>query len=101
MSEEFVSVIDISNFSPTQAVLNTEVEITSTVEPSNATNKEIFWWVVSYNNVLLKAHDPPLQGTDVATFRTTGTGAGKRTFITPKKIGAIGIQAIISHGSEA
>lgn len=82
----FTQVNDITNFSPLQAIINTETEITALVTPSNATNKEIIWSLVS-----------PSGG---ATFRTTGTGTNKRTYITPRVSGRLEIRATIIHGLE-
>jgi len=68
----FIAVTDITNFNHSGASLTIgeEVELTATVVPSNATHQEMEWSVIS-----------PIGG---ATFRTTGTGASKRTFMTPQ-----------------
>jgi hypothetical protein len=81
----FVSVTDITNFSPIQAIVGAEIELTATVSPTTATNKEIDWSVV----------------TGTATLRTTGSGTTKRTFLTATASGNIIVRATIRNGKQA
>jgi uncharacterized protein YjdB len=81
----FISVTDITNFSPLQAIVGQEIELTATVSPTNATNKEIDWSVVSGN----------------ATIRTAGSGATKRSYLTATKSENITVRATVRNGKQA
>ena len=80
----FIAVRDITNFQPTQAIVGQEVELKATVEPSNATNREIDWSLVSGN----------------VTFRTSGSGVTKRTFMTANASANITLRATIRNGQQ-
>jgi len=74
----FIAVTDITNFSPVQAIVGQEVELTATVVPSNATNKTIEWSLVSGN----------------ATIRQSGT----RYFLTANASANVSVRATIRNG---
>jgi hypothetical protein len=76
----FISVTDITNFRPTQAIVGQEVELLADVIPANATNRTIEWSLVSGN----------------ATFRRSGT----RTFLTANASSNITLRATIRNGRQ-
>jgi hypothetical protein len=76
----FIAVTDITNFSPTQAIVGQEVELTATVSPSNATNKTIEWSIVSGN----------------ATIRQSGT----RYYLTANASQNVTVRATIRNGQQ-
>jgi uncharacterized protein YjdB len=80
----FIAVTDITNFKPTQAIVGTEIELTATVNPTTATNKEIDWSVV----------------TGSATIRTTGSGTSKKSYLTATKSENITVRATIRNGKQ-
>jgi len=78
----FISVTNITNFQPLQAIVGQEVEITAAVQPSNATNRNIVWSIVSGSG----------------TIRQQGTGANARFFLTATGTGTINVRATIANG---
>jgi hypothetical protein len=76
----FISVTDITNFKPLQAIVGQEVELTATVNPANATNKTIEWSLVSGN----------------ATIRQSGT----RYYLTANASQNITVRATIRNGQQ-
>jgi hypothetical protein len=76
----FIAVTDITNFSPTQAIIGQEVELTATVVPSNATNRTIEWSIVSGN----------------ATIRQSGT----RCYLTANASQNVTVRATIRNGQQ-
>jgi len=80
----FKPVTNIINFSPTQAIVGQEVELTATVQPADATNRVIDWSLVSGN----------------VTFRTTGSGTTKRTFMTANTSQTHTLRATIRNGQQ-
>ena len=78
----FIAVKDITNFKPAQAIVGQEIELTGTVDPSNATNREIDWSIVTGN----------------ASIRTTGSGTSKRSFLTANASQNVTIRATIRNG---
>jgi len=81
----FISVTNITDFQPLQAIVGQEVEITGEVQPPNATNRTIVWSIVSG------------QG----TIRQQGTGATARYFLTATGTGTINLRATIANGTAA
>ena len=61
----FISVTDITNFSPTQMMVGETQPLTGTVFPANATNRTIEWSLVSGPGTV-----------DRITGRVTATGSG-------------------------
>lgn len=78
----FIPVADIINFSPLQAAVGVEVELEGTVMPLNATNTEIDWSIVSGD----------------AVIRTTGSGVGKRSFLSAATSNNVVVRAIVRNG---
>jgi hypothetical protein len=76
----FIAVTDITNFNPLQAIVGQEVELTATVNPSNATNKTIEWSIVSGN----------------ATIRQSGT----RYYLTANAPQNVTVRATIRNGQQ-
>ena len=74
----FIAVTDITNFAPTQTLVGEETKLAGTVSPSNATNKEINWSIVSGN----------------ATIVTKPDGQ----YIKPNATGNITVRATIANG---
>ena len=76
----FIAVTDITNFTPTQAIVGQETKLSGTVTPSNATNKEIVWSVVSGNATITK--------------KTDGY------YVKPNASGTITVRATIANGKQ-
>ena len=76
----FISVTDIVNFRPLQAIVGTEEELIAEVVPANATNQTIEWSLVSGN----------------ATIRRNGN----RAFLTAHTSELITVRATVRNGVE-
>jgi endo-1,4-beta-xylanase len=53
----FIPVTDITGFEPTQAIVGEETKLEGTVQPPDATNKNIVWSVVSGNATIVTKVD--------------------------------------------
>jgi len=76
----FISVTDITNFSPSQAIVGEEIELTGQVVPNNATNQTIEWSVVGGN----------------ASIRQSGS----RYYLTPNASGTITVRGTVRNGKQ-
>jgi hypothetical protein len=76
----FIPVTDIKNFSPTLAIVGMETQLSADVVPSNSTNREIVWSIVSGSATVYKKED------------------GK-WYIKPTASGAITLRALIVNGT--
>ena len=76
----FISVTDIINFAPLQAIVGQETKLLGTVVPSNATNKAIIWSMVTGNGVITNKPDG--------------------YYIKPTASGTITVRATIINGKE-
>jgi len=74
----FIPVTNLTNFSVSQAIVEEEIELTATINPSGATKKAIEWSIVSGN----------------ATIRQNGT----RYFLTANAGENITVRATIRNG---
>jgi len=76
----FKPVTNITDFSPTQAIVGQEIELKATVVPSDATNRTIEWSIVSGN----------------ATIRQSGT----KYYLTANASANIQVRATIRNGAQ-
>jgi len=77
----FISVTDIINFQPLQAIVGQEYKLEGTVVPTNATNKIIVWSLV--------------EGGASISIKPDGA------YIKPNFTGTITVRAMIINGKEA